>query len=68
MLDGGIDRDDIGQQDRRDEFHGVDRNGRHRALRDAAGDDPTGNIHLRQNPSAEDVAIGIDIGRARNNP
>ena len=65
-LDPGIDRDQVVQQDRRDEGHRLDRHGCRRPLRGAAGDDAAGDVHLAQHPAAEDMAVGVDIGGARN--
>src|SRR3546814_16982534 len=57
-----IDRDDVAQQDRRDELHCLDRHCRDRALRLAPRDDAAGDIHLAQYPAAEDMPIGVDVG------
>src|SRR3546814_20803736 len=61
-----VDRDDVAQQDRRDELHRLDRHRRDRALRRAPGDDAARDVHLAQHPAAEDMAVGIDVGGARD--
>ena len=36
--------------------------------RPARGDDAGGDVHLAQHPAAEDVAVGVDVGRPRHHP
>src|SRR3546814_15060283 len=57
-----IDRDDVAQQDRRDELHCLDRHCRDRALRLAPRDDAARDIHLAHYPAAEDMPLGLDVG------
>src|SRR5690606_23011130 len=61
-----IDRDDVAQQDWRNELHRLDRHGRRRTLGDSRGDDAACDIHLAQHPAAEDMAIAVDVGRRRD--
>ena len=59
-----VDRDDIAEQDRRDEFHFFDGDRRGRALCDPPGNNAARLIHHAQYPTAEDMAVGIDVGGA----
>ena len=34
--------------------------------RPARGDDAGGDVHLAQHPAAEDMAVGVDVGRPRH--
>lgn len=45
------------------ELETVDGHGGHTPSRPSHGDNASCNIHLGHDPAAEDVAIGIDIGR-----
>ncbi len=45
------------------ELEGVHRHGDHPAAGAAAGEDAAGQVHLRHDPAAEDVAGGIGVGR-----
>src|SRR3546814_17696027 len=61
----GVDRDDVAQQNRSDELHRLDRDGRGRPLRDARGDDAAGDVPLAEHPAAEDLAVDVDVGGRR---
>ena len=65
-LDVRIDRDQVAQVDRRDELHRLDRDGRDRSLARREATMPAGDVHLAQHPAAEDMAVGIDVARARH--
>lgn len=47
------------------EGHGVDRHRRHPAARPLRGEDAAGDVHLGQQPAAEDVAAGVGVRRHR---
>ena len=64
-LDLALDRNQVAQMDRRDELHRLDRDRRHRPLRAPRGDDARRDVHLAQHPPAENMAVGVDVGRAR---
>ena len=57
----GEDADHIAQVNGRDELHPLDGDRRHRSAGPARGDDAGGNVHLRQYPAAEDMAVGVDV-------
>jgi len=60
----GINRNHVAQVDRRDELHRLDRHGCDRTVRAARRDDARRDVHLAQNPAAEDMPVGIDVARA----
>src|SRR3546814_1285560 len=62
----GIDRHDVAQQDRGDEGHALYRHRGDRPLCDPGGDDATGDIHLAQHPSAENMPVAVDVRHARH--
>src|SRR5580692_1710733 len=57
-----VDADEIADPDRLVKSHGLHRHGGDPALRPAGGDGAAGNIHLRQHPAAENIAVGIHVG------
>ena len=65
-FDVRVNRDQVAQMDRRDKLHPLDGYRRYRSVRPYPGNDSRGDVHLAQNPAAKDMAVGIDVGRARH--
>src|SRR3546814_16766058 len=57
LCEMGVDRDDVAQQNRCDELHRLDRDGRGRPLRDARGDDAAGDVHLAEHPDRKSTRL-----------
>jgi len=66
-LDAGEAADQIAHIDRLVEFHGIDRHGDHRPSGVFQGDDAAGHVHLGHDPTPENLAAGIGVGRHRQN-
>ena len=61
----GVDRNEIADIDGFAKVHRLDRNGHGAGFRDLGSEHAAADIHLAQQPAAEDVAIGVGIGRHR---
>jgi hypothetical protein len=61
MFKRGVDRDNVAQQYRRDEFHFFDSDRGTGTLCDTPSQYAAGLIHHTKHPATKDVAIGIDI-------
>ena len=66
MRDGGIAADLVTDEDRTVERHPGDGDGGDAALRALRGDAAAGEIHLGEQPAAEDVAVGVGVAGHRN--
>jgi hypothetical protein len=62
----GVEAQQVAQAHRLLEDELVHRHGGDAALGDAAGQHGAGQVHLGHDPAAEDVAVGVDVGRQRH--
>ena len=66
LLDQGVDRHLVADLDRLEEGEAVDGDGGAAAACPAGGDVAGGEIHLRHQPAAKDVAGRVGVGRHGN--
>jgi hypothetical protein len=62
----GIDLEHVADAHRLDEGHRLDHDCHDTALRALHACDAAGLVHVRHHPAAEDVAVGIGVGRHRD--
>ena len=67
-LDPRVDAEHVADLDGADERHAVDRHRDDAAPRPVHAGDAARDVHLRHDPAAEDVAVGVGVGRHGDGP
>ena len=68
LADLAVDRHQVADLDRLDEGHGGDRHRRHPALGHPGRQGAAGDVHLRQHPAAENIAVSVHVGGLGHGP